>query len=273
MKVFITKYLGSPKALISMTLLIAITGSIPFALAGSAEEKGLEIATQRKQHDQGWGDSQAEMLMTLRNKSGHESIRTIRSRSLEIDNDGDKGLTIFDRPRDVKGTVFLSFSHPLGNDEQWLYLPALKRVKRISSKNKSGPFMGSEFSFEDLSSFEIEKYSYKYLGEDACGSLNCYKIENIPLYKHSGYTKIIAWVDDKEYRVHKAEYYDRKKSLLKTLNFLDYQQYNGKYWRADQYLMVNHQTGKSTQLDWKNYVLSSGLSEKDFNKNAMKRIR
>ncbi len=245
----------------------------PLVISGEAEDKGLEIATQRKLHDQGWGDSQAEMIMTLRNKTGQESIRNIRSKTLEITTDGDKGLTVFDRPRDVKGTAFLSFSHPLGNDDQWLYLPALKRVKRISSKNKSGPFMGSEFAYEDLSSFEIEKYTYKYLGEESCGTLSCYKIENIPQYKHSGYTKIIAWIDNKEYRVHKAQYYDRKKSLLKTLTFKNYKQYKGKYWRADQFHMLNHQTGKSTQLDWKNYKFSVGLSDKDFSKSALKRIR
>ncbi len=259
--------------LTSVTLLIATAAAIPPLIAATAEDKGLEIATQRKLHDQGWADSQAEMLMTLRNKSGHKSIRDIRTKTLEVDDDGDKSLTIFDRPRDVKGTVFLSFSHPLGNDDQWLYLPALKRVKRISSRNKSGPFMGSEFSFEDLSSFEIEKYSYKYLGEDTCGTLKCYMLENIPLYKHSGYTKIITWIDDQQYRVHKAEYYDRKKSLLKTLTFSDYKQYNDKFWRADKFMMINHQTGKSTQLDWKNYKLSSGLSDRDFNKNALKRVR
>ena len=251
---------------------------IPLAVfAGAAEDKGMEIATQRKLQDQGWGDSSAEMLMTLRNKSGQESIRDIRIKSLEIDNDGDKGLTIFDRPLDVKGTAFLSFSHPLGNDDQWLYLPALKRVKRISSKNKSGPFMGSEFAYEDLSSFEIEKYSYKYLADERCGDQNvqhkCFKVENTPLYKHSGYTKIISWIDQQEYRVYKAEYYDRKKSLLKTLTFSNYKQYKDKYWRADHYQMINHQTGKSTDLDWKNYKFSVGLSDKDFNRNTLKRIR
>jgi len=245
----------------------------PLVMAGAAEDRGLEIAKQRKAHDQGWGDSQAEMVMILRNKSGQESKRDIRIKSLEVDNDGDKGLTIFDKPRDVKGTAFLSFSHPLGNDDQWLYLPALKRVKRISSKNKSGPFMGSEFAYEDLSSFEIEKYSYKYLSDEKCGELNCFKVENTPLYKHSGYTKIVSWIDDQEYRVHKAEYYDRKGSLLKTLTFNGYQQYKSKFWRADQYMMINHQTGKSTQLDWKNYKFSVGLTVKDFNKNTLKRIR
>ncbi|MFK5985845.1 MAG: outer membrane lipoprotein-sorting protein [Pseudomonadota bacterium] len=259
--------------LLAPLLAISLTIAFPHVIAGEAEDKGLEIATQRKLYDEGWGDSQAEMKMTLRNKSGQESIRDIRTKNLEIKNDGDKGLTIFDRPRDVKGTAFLSFSHPLGNDDQWLYLPALKRVKRISSKNKSGPFMGSEFSYEDLSSFEIEKYTYKYLGEESCGTLSCYKIENIPQYKHSGYTKIITWIDTKEYRIYKSEFYDRKKSLLKTLTFSGYQQYHGKFWRADKFHMVNHQTGKSTQLDWKNYKLSSGLSVRDFNKNALKRIR
>ena len=287
--------------------LLLLLSSILFTplsvFAGAAEDKGMEIAKQRKIHDQGWGDSSAEMIMTLRNKSGQESIRDIRIKSLEVDNDGDKGLTIFDRPLDVKGTVFLSFSHPLGNDDQWLYLPALKRVKRISSKNKSGPFMGSEFAYEDLSSFEIEKYSYKYLADENCGDESpqpinlptdvlqksspankavdrfmidqhkCFKIENTPLYKHSGYTKIISWIDQQEYRVYKAEYYDRKKSLLKTLTFSNYQQYKNKFWRADHYKMINHQTGKSTDLDWKNYQFSQGLSDKDFNKNTLKRIR
>jgi len=258
---------------ITLSIILALALVSPLALAGPAEDKGLEIAKQRKLRDQGWGDSQAEMIMILRNKSGQESKRDIRIKNLEVDNDGDKGLTIFDRPRDVKGTAFLSFSHPLGNDDQWLYLPALKRVKRISSKNKSGPFMGSEFAYEDLSSFEIEKYSYKYLGDEKCGALNCFKVENTPLYKHSGYTKIITWIDDQEYRVHKAEYYDRKSSLLKTLTFIEYKQYKNKFWRADQYMMNNHQTGKSTQLDWKNYKFSVGLTDKDFNKNTLKRVR
>lgn len=263
----------TPTILIAISIFMTLSVFMTPLLAASAEQRGMEIATLRKQHDLGWVDSQAEMLMTLRNKSGHKSIRNIRSRTLEVENDGDKSLIIFDRPRDVKGTVFLSFSHPLGNDDQWLYLPALKRVKRINSKNKSGPFMGSEFAFEDLSSFEIDKYKYKYLGEEACGTLNCFKIENIPQYKHSGYTKIISWIDDQHYRVHKAEYYDRKKSLLKTLTFSDYKQYNDKFWRADTFLMVNQQNGKTTRLDWTNYKLNSGVSNKDFNKNALKRLR
>lgn len=257
----------------SLLCAISLTLSASYTIAGEAEDKGLQIAKERKARDMGWGDSQANMLMTLKNRTGQTSERHIRIKSLEVENDGDKGLTIFDRPRDVKGTAFLSFSHPLGNDDQWLYLPALKRVKRISSKNKSGPFMGSEFSYEDLSSFEIEKYSYKYIGDEACGALNCFKIEQKPLYKHSGYTRLISYIDDQEYRVHKVEFFDRKNSPLKTLTFSDYKQYLDKYWRADKYDMVNLQTGKSTNLSWKDYRFKTGLSSKDFNKNSLKRAR
>ncbi len=137
-----------------------------FVLAETVKEKGLAIATEADLRNQGFGDSTADMLMTLRNKHGQESTRQIRARTLEVKDDGDKSLSIFDTPRDVKGTAFLTFSHKRGDDDQWLYLPALKRVKRISSRNKSGSFMGSEFAYEDIASQEIEKYSYKYLRDE-----------------------------------------------------------------------------------------------------------
>ncbi len=244
------------------------------AMALTAEEqKGLEISKEAKARDIGWTDSTADMLMLLRNKQGQESVREIKIKSLELADDGDKSLTIFNKPRDVKGTAFLSFSHPVGADDQWLYLPALKRVKRISSRNKSGPFMGSEFAFEDLSSFEVEKYTYKYIGDEQINGLDSFKIEQYPLDENSGYTKRIVWIDKQEYRTQKVDFYDRKDSLLKTLTFVDYKQYLSKYWRADVQQMVNHQSGKSTELKWNNYAFKTGLKDGDFNRNSLKRTR
>lgn len=256
------------------TLLAAALLTSPvLSLAETAEEKGLAISKEAKARDVGWGDMQAEMKMVLRNKQGQESIREIRMKSLEVLDDGDKSLTMFDKPRDVKGTNFLSFSHAVGADDQWLYLPALKRVKRIASRNKSGPFMGSEFSYEDLSSFEVEKYSYKYLREEACDGGTCFVVEQYPVDKNSGYTRRQVWIDQSEYRIWKVEFYDRKNSLLKTLSSTGYQQYLGKHWRADSQNMINHQTGKSTDLVWANYQFKTGLKDKDFNKNTLKRAR
>ncbi|TNC82338.1 MAG: outer membrane lipoprotein-sorting protein [Oleiphilus sp.] len=260
-------YIG---ALVSLAL-TPLTGNE--VLAETAEEKGLAIAIEADKRDTGWQDSSANMTMTLRNKRGEESIRHLRVKSLEVENDGDKSLTIFDEPKDVRGTALLTFSHKNEPDDQWLYLPALKRVKRIASKNKSGPFMGSEFAFEDLSSQEVEKYTYKYLRDEACGELTCFVVERYPVDKNSGYTRQIAWIDQTEYRVQKVEFYDRKKSLLKTLVASDFNEYLGQYWRPGKMAMQNHQTGKSTDLDWSDYVFKSGLDEGDFTKNSLKRAR
>ncbi|HHX8565855.1 outer membrane lipoprotein-sorting protein [Vibrio sp. RM-44-3] len=237
------------------------------------EAKGLEIAQERNARDEGWGDSVATMKMILRNAQGESSTRLMRLQSLEVEDDGDKGLTIFDEPRDVKGTAFLNHSHTVGADDQWLYLPALKRVKRISSRNKSGPFMGSEFAYEDLSSFEIEKYRFNYLKDDTINGQDVFVIEQIPTDKSSGYTKQTVWLDKAHYRPLKVEFYDRKGSLLKTLSFSDYKQYLNQYWRAHTMAMTNHQTGKSTELTTSEMRFNTGLEDNDFHKNVLKRVR
>ena len=256
-----------PVILLSLTLL-PVPGS-----AQTAEVRGLEIAQAAKDFDKGFTDFTANMVMTLKNKSGKTSTRFIRIRTLEVEGDGDKTLSIFDQPADVKGTAMLTYTHGLEPDVQWLYLPALKKVKRISSRNKSGPFMGSTFAFEDLSSQEIEKYSYKFLGEEACGEWQCYVIARKPEYKYSGYTRQVTWLDKKAYRVVKVEFYDRKKALLKTLVTSDFNQYLGHYWRPGKMDMVNHLTGKGTLLEWTDYQFQTGLSDRDFRSQSLKRIK
>jgi hypothetical protein len=258
----------------AFALMSGINAYAEFTLAGlSAEEKGLAIAQERKARDIGWGDSASSVTMTLRNSQGEESLREMRMQSLEISGDGDKGLTIFDRPKDVKGTAFLNFSHIDQSDDQWLYLPALKRVKRISSRNKSGPFMGSEFAYEDLSSFEIGKYTFKFLAEEQVNGVDCYKVEQIPTDKNSGYTRQVVWLDKEHFRGQKVDFYDRKKSLLKTLTFSDYKLYLDKYWRPMQMDMINHQTKKSTELNTASLAFKTGLKDSDFNKATLKRAR
>ena len=258
------------KGIVILFSFIAFSGAV---FAETPEEKGLAIAVEADKRDQGWGDQATTMKMTLRNSQGAESTREIRGKTLEVNGDGDKSLTIFDTPRDVKGTAFLSFTHSLKSDEQWLYLPALKRVKRISSSNKSGPFMGSEFAYEDISSQEVEKYKYKFIKDDKFDGRDVFVVERFPQYKKSGYTKMIAWVDKEMYQPLKIEFYDRKKSLLKTLTQHEYKQYLNKYWRASRLEMVNHQTKKSTTLLWESYKFKNGFSKRDFDRNSLKRAR
>lgn len=235
--------------------------------------KGLQIAQEVKNRDTGWIDTTASLEMILRNPSGDESVREIRIKTLEVEDDGDKALTIFDQPRDVSGTAFLSFSKISGPDDQWIYMPAAKRTKRISTRNKSSPFMGSEFAFEDMTSFEIEKFTFAYIKDEILDGIECYVVEQIPTDKYSGYSSQLVWIDKDHYRVQKIEFFDRKKALLKVMQASEYVQYLDKYWRALRVDMDNKQTGKSTTLLTSEINFQTGLDDSDFNKNALARLR
>ena len=172
----------------------------------------------------------------------------------------------------MRGTAFLTHSHDTRDDDQWLYLPALKRVKRIASSNRSGAFMSSEFSYEDLGNDEVGKYDYRYLGETTIDGVACYQLERIPKTP-SGYTRHIVWLDQDALRVQKVDYYDRGERLLKTLTASDYQQYLERYWRPAQMRMVNLQNGRSTELRWRDYQFGNNLDERDFEPRAMRDLR
>eukprot|EP00435_Cladocopium_sp_Y103_P078524 s1_g2263.t1 len=237
--------------------------------------RGLAIAQETERRDLGFGNTSANMQMILTNAYGETSERELRNMVLEITEEdlGDWSLIVFDKPRDVDGTALLSHARILDPDDQWMYLPAVKRVKRISSVNKSGPFMGSEFAFEDFSSQEVGKYSYNWLRDEPCGDRMCHVSERTPLYEHSGYTRQIAWTDTTDYQPRKIEFYDRKDQLLKTLSMTDYRLYQDQYWRAHDLFMENHQTGKNTRLVWSDFIFQAGLTESDFSTNALKRAR
>ncbi len=255
-------------------LLLPLLVLLPLSAAAlTPEERGLEIAREADRRDLGFGDTRAEMVMTLRNRQGDESVRYLRVQVLEVTGDGDKSLTIFDEPPDVRGTALLTFAHGLEPDDQWLYLPALKRVKRIASANKSGPFMGSEFAYEDIGSQELEKYTYKHLRDEELDGQRVFVIERYPVDPNSGYTRQVVWMDQAEYRPLQIEFFDRKDASLKTLRFEGYRRYLDRYWRAERMHMENHQTGKSTLLEWKGYRFRTGLDESDFNRNSLKRAR
>ncbi len=229
-----------------------------------------ELAQKSDAVMSGYEDAISMMEMTLVNANGQERKRTMKSWVLEKKG-GDKSLMEFLTPADVKGTKFLSYEHADKDDDQWLYLPALKRVKRIASKNKSGSFMGSEFSYEDLTAFNIDKYNYSGEAEDVVvDGKKLYKSVRIPKSKNSGYTKQVSWVDPQTFLAQKVDYYDRKKELLKTAVFTDYKKMDG-VWRIGKITMTNHQNDKKTILVWKDETIKNGLKERDFNKRVLKR--
>ena len=268
-------------ALLAFPIVALCATFVDFSNAGTAaradeaspEALGLQIAEEARAQAEGFGNFTARQSMVLRNKQGQESRRQLRFKVLEVQDDGDKSIFVFDEPRDVKGTALLIHAHRQDDDEQWLYLPALKRVKRISSANRSGSFMGSEFAYEDLSTQEVEKYTHRYLHDEPCGDLTCTVSERVPVGKGSGYSRQLVWHDRDELRVWKVEYYDRKNAHLKTLTLSSYERYLDRYWQAGEMAMVNHVTGKSTDLSWSDFEFGADLDDRDFTRTGLKRVR
>jgi hypothetical protein len=206
--------------------------------------------------------------MLLINAHGDQTERKMSSKVLEGRDDGDKSIITFVWPADVKDTRMLTWTHKKGNDDQWLYLPSLKRVKRISSRNKSGSFMGSEFAYEDLGSQEIEKYTYAYLKDETVDGRPTQVIQRTPTDKKSGYSKQVVWMDSAYNQAVKIDFYDRKGELLKTFKFAGFSQY-GAYWRPDLIDAVNHQTRKRSKLTWSDRKLGMTLKADAFSKDSL----
>lgn len=262
----------------AMTALITAGAALaedPEARGDAPEsQKGYDISARSDRTDLGYGDSRVDARMVLRNQAGQETEREFSFSTLEKENEsvGDKSMIIFQSPRDVEGTALLSHAKILDPDDQWLYLPALKRVKRISSSNKSGAFVGSEFAFEDFTITELNKFTYKYVGEEERDGMTMDVIERFPRYEKSGYTMQKTWIDQDIFQPRQVEFYDRKGELLKTLLLSDYRDYDG-VWRAHKLSMVNAQTGKETDLVYDTYVFKNGLDDNDFQQGVLTRLR
>lgn len=258
----------------AMLLSLAAAALLGTAGAVFADDAAFEIAARSDRTDVGFGDSEVELKMVLRNAAGQETTRSLRIATLEKPDEtvGDKSLVVFKTPRDIEGTALLSHAKILDPDDQWLYLPALKRVKRISSSNKSGPFVGSEFAFEDFTAIELNKFDYSIVGVEPCGDLTCDVLERAPRYENSGYTKQVSWIDQTDYQIRKVEFYDRRGDLLKVLELSEYRNYDG-IWRAHKLSMSNVQTNKQTDLLYGEYQFGTGLVENDFVKGRLSRLR
>jgi hypothetical protein len=252
-----------------------LPGQTSFAIDGlSPEAAGEAIFREADRRESGYGDLQVDLEMVLRTSSGNESRRSLNIRQLEMDGDGDRLLVVFDTPKSIRGTALLSYAHKDAPDDQWMYLPALKRVKRIASQNRSGPFLSSEFAYEDMALQEVEKFDYRYLRTETVDGDAHYRVERYPTDGHSGYARQVVLLDAAAFRIHYIEYYDRQNRLLKTLEVDGYQQYAESFWKPQRMLMANVQTGKTTELYWRDYRFETGLeADRDFSTNSLRRVR
>jgi hypothetical protein len=240
--------------------------------AQSAEQKGLKIAQDMEKANIGYLGESSQMRMVLIDAYGAKTTRLMEGLVKEVEGDGDKSLSVFLNPQDVKGTLMLTWSHKEADDDQWLFLPSVRRVKRINSSNQSSSFMGSEFSYEDLGSQELEKYDFKLIRDDKVEKEAVWVLERVPK-KKSGYSKMTMYVSKKMMNPVKVDYYDRKGELLKTGIFSEFKAYKvGKktLYRASSIHMKNVQTKKESLITWDKRELGINHPERSFDQAALK---
>ncbi len=257
----------TPPFAAALALLIGLAAG-PATGAADPVAAGLEIARKADAANQGFVGEKGTMTLELINAHGEVTKRKMNMEVLEGTDDGDKSRSVFEWPADVKGTKLLTWTHKKGDDDRWLYLPAVKRIKRISSSNKSGSFMGSEFAYEDFSSQELEKYTYKLLDEPKQGGRDTWRMERIPVEKDSGYARQIVWTDKEYLNPLRIEYFDRKNELLKVATFEGYKKF-GKFWRFGIIRMDNLQTKKKSVLTWENRELGNKPPAENFDSGRL----
>ncbi len=244
-------------------------GWIAILWAGPVEE-GTSIAKKADGLTRGYGNEKYESTMILIDAQGRTVERHMISLNLERADQEDYSIIQFLNPADVRGTGLLTHQNPKGDDQQWLYLPELRRVKKISSSNKSGAFMGSEFSYEDISANSFAKWNYKLLESNQIDGEDCWIIERIPNYKNSGYSKTKIFVRKKDNLVIRTEFFDRKGLLLKIQTIGKFTKV-GKAMRFGEITMENLQTGKKSLLKIGKRQQDDKIKESDFNQRTLKR--
>ncbi|MEL6678600.1 MAG: outer membrane lipoprotein-sorting protein [Pseudomonadota bacterium] len=241
-----------------------LAGASLLPTAALADPKGLALSQDRYDRDRGWGDSSAAATMTLSAPGRSVATREMEIRVLETSGDGDLSITHFDTPRNLRGTKFLTHSFATAPDDQWIFLPEAGKVRRISSRNKSGAFLGSEFTFEDLSSFKVAKYDYTYEGAETVNGVSCHVVGQVPRYAHTGYSKVTVWLDEAHLRPLQTAFFDRRGKHFKTMTFDAYEVYEGRFWRAHAVEMSNLTNGKVTRMDFTDFRFGIGLSPREF---------
>lgn len=225
---------------------------------------GLEVA--EKVHNRPDGDTRyCEMSLTLINKNGSKRVRELKSYSKDYGQDR-KTIMFFLYPGDVKGTGFLTWDYDQANkdDDKWLYLPAMKKTRRISgSSSKTDYFMGTDFTYDDMGRRNLNEDTHTLLREETIDGYKCWVLQSVPKKSGDLYTKRISWIRQDCLIPVKVEYYDKLDKLHRQLIADDIKQVNG-YWTVGHMNMKNVQTKHETDLRFKNYQYDQPTSDNIF---------
>jgi outer membrane lipoprotein-sorting protein len=216
-------------------------------------------------------DMKSELKMILVNSSGGERVREIIQYSRDF-GEVEKSIMFFAAPADVKNTSFMNWSYDEDDkdDDQWIYLPALKKTKRISSDSKSDYFMGSDFTYDDLGDRKPSQDTHKILREETIDGKDCYVVESTPKDEDYMYSKTVTWIIKDEWVGVKKDFYDEDGDLLKTLTIKKVEEIEG-------FLVVTHSVMENIQKEHKTIIklsdvkINTGISKSKFTERMMTR--
>lgn len=242
-------------------IIIGIFCGLISAFMLNADQKADEI--MRKNYGlQKADDSYAVATMVLIDKRGNRKTRKVVMYTQQTEK-GENTFIEFLEPADVKGTRFLTIGNEEGDDDQRLYLPALKKVRKISSSSKSGKFMGSDLYYYDMEDRGFNDGAYRYIKDEVFNGRDSWVIEVIPKDKDAPYSKTQVWVSKDNYFANKIDAYDKKGKLLKTILFLEVQEINGVL-TPIKTVVDNYQDEHKTLLSVEQTVVNGGVDSSIF---------
>lgn len=235
----------------------------------SQELNGREII--EKVYNRPVGDDQTSNLtMTLSNASGSQRVREIKQFTKVI-GATEKSIMFFVSPADVKNTSFMSWSYDDEQaDDQWIYLPAIKRTKRISSDSKSDYFMGSDFTYDDLGDRKLDDDKHILLREEKMNGKDCYVVESIAVDEEYMYSKTTTWIDKSNFIGVQKEFYDEDGDLLKILSIKEFQEISGLLIISNSE-MNNVQKEHTTSMVLSNIKINTNIPVSNFSERMMMR--
>ena len=203
--------------------------------------------------------SSSTATLTIHSKKGSDRIREVIMKSKDY-GDVKKEVIVFTTPKDVAGTGYLMFDYDDDNkdSDNWLYMPAMKKTRRIASSGSEseGSFMGTDFTYQDMGDRSLSKYNYKLLGEETVDGVACYKVECISKAHTEKDPRYITYIGKSDYIMRKCEFYDRQDQLHRVLTCTDFTTIAG-FTTAQKMKMENVQTGTWSLIETKNIVYNS----------------
>jgi len=223
----------------------------------------------KRQHElQRVRDEEERQILRLVSKSGATKERRVTRWVLSGPDDLDKILVRFQAPRDVENTALLTWEAKDGNDDQWLYLPSVKKPKRIAASNKKNRFMGTDFAYEDLRAEPLAVHTYTLLGRAAIDGAACWVIDAKPSTERqaadSGYSHRKLWIREDNHVTVKREFYDRQNRLDKVEVHRKLVNVTGTVWRAEEIEMHDVQNETRTIVTVESRAINRGLRDDFF---------